>query len=72
MDYISIVAIVKDGGYEKLQIPSKFLSELSLLIKKNGSEIVQLKNRSIIVAGILIAGKDMGERIILCGDYKDI
>ena len=71
MDYISITAIIKDGGYEKLQIPSKFLSELALSIKKNGSEIVQLRDRSIIVAGILVAGKDIGERIIVCGDYKE-
>ena len=70
MNYISITAIIKDGGYENFQVPSEFLSELAMSIKKNGSEVVQLKDRSAIVAGILIAGKDIGERIIVCGDYE--
>lgn len=71
MNHISITAIIKDGGYEKLQIPSDMLSELALSIKKNGSEIVQLKDRWITVTGILIAGKDIGERVIVCGDFKE-
>jgi len=71
MNYISITALIKDGGDKQLQITSEMLGELSLSIKKNGSEVVQLKDKSIIVVGILITGKDMGERIIICGDYKE-
>ena len=71
MDYISITALIKDGGDKQLQITSEMLGELALSIKKNGSEAVQLKDKSIIVAGILISGKDMGERVIICGDYKE-
>jgi len=71
MNYISITALIKNGGDKQLQITSEMLGELALSIKKNGSEVVQLKNESIIIAGILIAGKDIGERIIVCGDYKE-
>jgi len=71
MSYISITAIIKDGGDRQLQITSEMLGELALSIKKNGSEVVQLKDGSIVVAGILIVGKDIGERIIVCGDYKE-
>ena len=71
MNYISITALIKDGGDKQLQITSEMLGELSLSIKKNGSEVVQLKDKSIIVVGILITGKDMGERIIICGDHKE-
>jgi len=71
MNYISITALIKDGGDKQLQITSEMLGELALSIKKSGSEAVQLKDKSIIVAGILISGKDMGERVIICGDYKE-
>ena len=71
MDYISITALIKNGGDKQLQITSEILGELALSIKKNGSEVVQLKNESIIIAGILISGKDIGERIIVCGNYKE-
>jgi len=70
MNYISITAIIKDGGDRQLQITSEMLGELALLIKKNGSEVVQLNDGEIIVVGILIAGKDIGKRVILCGDYN--
>jgi len=71
MDYISITALIKDGGDKQLQITSEMLGELALSIKKNGSEVVQLKDKEIIIAGILIAGKEVGERVIICGDYKE-
>jgi len=71
MNYISITALIKDGGDRQLQITSEILGELALSIKKNGSEVVQLKDGEIVVAGILIVGKDIGERIIVCGDYKE-
>ena len=54
MNYISITALIKDGGDKQLQITSEMLGELALSIKKNGSEVVQLKDGSIVVAGILI------------------
>jgi len=68
MEYVSITAIIKDGGYRKLQITPEMLSELTIAIQKNGSEIVQLPFSDIVIAGILIVGKDIGERVIFISD----
>jgi hypothetical protein len=67
---ISITAIIKDGGYEKLQITPKMLAELAVSIQEKGSEYVRLKDRYVIVVGMLVTGNEVGERVILCGDYK--
>jgi len=65
MNYINITALIKDGGDKQLQITPEMLGELALSIKKNGSEVVQLKDRSIIIDGILISGKRILERGLL-------
>ena len=70
MKTIRFTAIIKDGGYETFQISPKMFSDLVISLQEKGSEYLQLRDRWVTIAGILVAGKDMGERIIVCGDYK--
>ena len=67
MKNIHFTAIVKDGGYEKLAITPKMFGELALAIQEKGFEYLQLKDRSLIIAGILLTTKDAGERVIVVG-----
>ena len=67
MKTIKFTAIIKDGGYETFQIEPQMFTDLVLSIQEKGSEIMHLKDRSLIIVGVLITGKDVGERIILCG-----
>jgi len=71
MKTIRFTAIIKDGGYETFQITPKMFSDLVISLQEKGSENLRLKDRSVVIAGILVAGKDMGDRIIVCGDYKE-
>jgi hypothetical protein len=70
MKLIKFTAIVKDGGYEAIQITPQMFSELALAIQEKGSEHLHLKDRSIVVVGILKIGKEVGERVIMCGDFN--
>lgn len=70
MKTIRFTAIIKDGGYETFQVEPKMFTDLVLSLQEKGSESLHLKTRSVVIVGILIAGKDIGERIIVCGDYK--
>lgn len=70
MKTIKFTAIIKDGGYETFQITPEMFSDLVLSIQGKGSEIMHLKNRSIEVVGVMILGKEVGDRIIVCGDYE--
>ena len=70
MKTIRFTAIIKDGGYETFQISPKMFSDLVISLQEKGFEYLQLRDRWVTIAGILVAGKDIGERIIVCGDYK--
>jgi hypothetical protein len=70
MEYVNFTAIIKDGGYEKLAITPKMFGELAISIQKNGSEHIHLKDKSMVVVGILIVSKEVGDRVIMCGDSK--
>jgi len=67
---IKFTAIIKDGEYEIFHIEPKMFSDLVLSLQEQGYEILQLKDRSVVIVGILVIGKDVGDRIIVCGDYK--
>lgn len=71
MKTIRFTAIIKDGRYETFHISPKMFSDLVLSIQENGFESLHLKNRSVIIVGILVTGKDIGERIIICGDTNE-
>lgn len=70
MKTIHFTAIVKDGGYEKVQITPKMFGQVALAIQEKGSEYIHLKDRSFIIVGILKVSKEVGERVIMCGDYN--
>lgn len=62
------VTILSDGGTDTASINGSMLSTLAENIQRNGHEIVHLSGgRSIKAVGIMITGKEMGERIILTG-----
>ena len=70
MKTIRFTAIIKDGGYETFQVDPKMFSDLVLSLQENGHESIHLKTRSVVIVGVLVTGKDVGERIIVCGDYE--
>lgn len=67
---INFTAVIKDGGYEKIQATHEQFAAIAMSIQEKGSEYLQLRDRSIVVVGILKVGKEVGERIILCSDHK--
>lgn len=64
---IVITVIIKDGGYETIGILPSMLGPLSAAIRTKGYEVVQLPSKSLEIAGILITGREVGERIIVLG-----
>lgn len=67
MKNIHFTAIIKDGGYEKFAITPKMFGELALAIQEKGFEYLQLRDRWVTIAGILLTTKDVGERVIVLG-----
>lgn len=67
-DLVSIMAMVKDGGYERLQIPSDWVGKLALAIKNSGYETARLASgKTFDVVGFVVTGSMTGERIIVSG-----
>jgi hypothetical protein len=65
MKTITITAMIKDGGYESLKITPEMLGDLAYTIQEYGCQAVHLaNNRSLIVEGIVLFGKNCGDRII--------
>jgi len=71
METIKFTAIIKDGGYEIFQITPKMFSNLVLSLQEKGYESLQLKDRSVVIVGIMVLGKEVGDRIIVCGDINE-
>jgi len=71
MKNIKFTAIIKDGGYETFQITPKMFSDLVLSIQENGYETLQLKDRSVVIVGVMVLGKEVGDRIIVCSDIEE-
>ena len=67
---IKFTAIIKDGGYETFKIDQKMFGDLLLSLQEKGMETLYLKDRSVSIVGALVLGKDVGDRIIVCGDYE--
>lgn len=68
---IAFTAILKDGGYKNLMIPDNVLSTLAIAIREKGSEILHTTEDSYCIAGILLYGKDVGERVIVIGGKSE-
>jgi hypothetical protein len=66
-----VTALLKDGGDEALGISPSMLGPFARNIQRNGSERAHLKNRSVEVVGLLITGKETGERVIILGAKED-
>lgn len=62
---IGITIMLKDGGYDVVLIPIKFMGELAKSIKGKGSEYIHTATRSVEVVGFMVTGKQTGERIIV-------
>lgn len=67
MKYMTFTALIKDGGYEKIQITPEMLGQLALAIHEKGSERIQLQSKVLNVVGILKASKEAGERVMIIG-----
>lgn len=65
---IKFTAIIKDGGYETFQITSEMFSKVVLSIQEKGYESLHLKDRSVVIVGVMLLGKEVGDRIIVCGN----
>jgi len=65
---IGIMAMIKDGGYEKLQVPMEWIGKLAESIKNKGYETATLASgKTVEVVGFVVTGKMTGERIIVSG-----
>lgn len=64
---MKITVMVKDGGYESIQISPELLGELAKRIVQDGSEWVHTMTKSYEVVGILVKGPQIGDRIIMTG-----
>lgn len=69
---MKITVMVKDGGYESIQISPELLGELAKRIVQDGSEWVHTMTKSYEVVGILVKGPQIGERVIITGGGEDI
>lgn len=70
MKTIKFTAIIKDGGYETFHIAPELFNQVVISIQENGHESLHLKDKSVVIVGVLVTGKEVGDRIIVCGDYK--
>lgn len=64
---MKITVMVKDGGYESIQISPELLGELAKRIVQDGSEWVHTMTKSYEVVGIFIKGSQVGDRVIMTG-----
>ncbi|MCA4755567.1 hypothetical protein H8Z60_23870 [Mycolicibacterium fortuitum] len=64
---MKVTVMVKDGGYESLQITPEMLGELAKRIVQDGSEWVHTMTKSYEVVGILVKGPQIGDRVIITG-----
>jgi len=64
---VKVTVMVKDGGYESLQIAPELLGELAKRIVQDGSEWVHTMTKSYEVVGILVKGPQIGDRVIITG-----
>ena len=64
---IYLTALLKDGGQEPFSVPDSMLGKLAAGIQEHGAETVHTSSRSVEVVGLLITGKQTGERVIVLG-----
>ncbi|WP_028547215.1 hypothetical protein [Paenibacillus taiwanensis] len=65
---INIMALIKDGGNETLQMPHEWIGKLAKSIVSKGSETVHVGNgKSHEVVGFVVSGKEAGQRVIMLG-----
>ncbi|MCV4233333.1 hypothetical protein OHJ21_19300 [Virgibacillus sp. LDC1] len=67
---MKVTVMVKDGGYESIQISPELLGKLAKRIVQDGSEWVHTTTKSLEVVGILIKGDQIGDRVIITGDSE--
>lgn len=65
---MQVTALLKDGGYEALQITPDMLGELAQRVVANGSERVQTLTQTYDVVGVLVKGDQIGDRVIIIGN----
>lgn len=65
---IFIMAMIKDGGYEKIIVPVEWIGKLAESIKNKGNETLTMASgKTLDVVGFIVTGKMTGERIIVSG-----
>lgn len=70
---INIRVMLKEGGYRGLKIDKKMMGELAVAIMNQGFEYVTLESGSIeIVVGFMVTGDQVGERVIITGDKREL
>lgn len=68
---IIVQAILVDGDMKPLAIPSDMLGKIAMNIRQKGSEQVHTLNGSYDVAGLVVYGKKIGERVIVIGSESE-
>lgn len=69
---MQVTVMLKDGGYESLQITPEMLGELAQRIVANGSERVITLTQAYEVVGVLIKGNQIGDRVILTSSGEGV
>jgi hypothetical protein len=64
---LDITVMIKDSGCKSVKITPKMLGDLAKSIVEKGSEYVSLATGTLEVVGLMVTGKQTGDRVIMLG-----
>lgn len=70
MNVVPVIVMLKDGGHDKMLITPEMLGDLSYNIVENGVETIHTATTSLEVVGVLVYGKQIGERVIMIPESR--
>lgn len=69
---MKVTVMLKEGGYDTVDIPYKLIGQLADKIEKEGSAPLRLANwDEIHTVGFMVTGKQTGERLIVIDKPKE-
>lgn len=68
---VTITILLKEGGYETLEISPKMLGDLALSLQTKDVETIHTQTRVFEIVGFMKTTKGVGERVIICGSAED-
>lgn len=69
---MNVTVMIKNGGYEVVDIPCDLIGGLANKIKEEGSAALYKANgTTVVVVGFMVTGKQTGERLIVLDKSKE-